>query len=264
MIRVSDAHVTFNKGTPLEAEALKGVNLNIKAGDFITVIGSNGAGKSTLLNLLAGDIECERGTILIDDKNVTKWSSAKRAKMVARVFQDPMVGTCAELTVEENLALGYRRGISRGFRPALKPELREEFRAQIRRLGLGLESRLQDPIGALSGGQRQALSLLMAVLRPMKILLLDEHIAALDPKTSRFVMDLTKAIVAERNLTALMVTHSMHDAIESGNRTLMLDSGRIILDISGKDREGLGVKDFLNLFEEARGEKVTDDALLLD
>lgn len=263
MIQLKDIHLTFNKGTPLEAPALRGIDLDINPGDFITVIGSNGAGKSTLLNSLAGDMAVDRGSMKIDGKDVTDWSPYKKAGLISRVFQDPMVGTSADLTVEENLALALRRGLTRGFRFALNAKLRKEFKEQIKRLGLGLESRLEDPIGSLSGGQRQALSLLMAVMRPMRLLLLDEHTAALDPKTSSFVMDLTKNIVAERNITALMVTHSMQSALSFGNRTLMLDAGKIVLDISGDKRAGLEVKDLLQLFEKARGAEVTDDSLLL-
>lgn len=263
MIQLKDIYVTFNKGTPLEAAALCGIDLEIHPQDFVTVIGSNGAGKSTLLNVLAGDIKPDRGTIKIDGIDVTDWSSHKRAALISRVFQDPMIGTSAELTIEENLALALRRGLSRGFRFALNSRLRREFKDQIKRLGLGLEQRLEDPIGSLSGGQRQALSLLMAVMRPMRLLLLDEHTAALDPKTSRFVMDLTKTIVEERHITALMVTHSMQSALSYGNRTLMLDGGKIVLDISGDKRAGLEVRDLLALFEKARGAEVTDDSLLL-
>lgn len=263
MIKLSHIHVTFNKGTPLEAPALCGIDLEIHPNDFITVIGSNGAGKSTLLNVLAGEVKPDRGTIEIDGKDVTSWSPHKRAALISRVFQDPMVGTSAELTIEENLALAVRRGLLRGFRFALNSRLRREFKEQIKRLGLGLESRLEDPIGTLSGGQRQALSLLMAVIRPMRLLLLDEHTAALDPKTSKFVMELTKSIISERHITSLMVTHSMQSALSFGNRTLMLDGGKIVLDISGNKRAGLHVKDLLELFEKARGSEVTDDSLLL-
>lgn len=263
MIQFNNVKLTFNKGTPLEALAIKSLDLKIHAGDFITVIGSNGAGKSTLLNLLAGDYLPDEGKITIDGQDVTSYASHKRANLVARVFQDPLAGTCSELSVEENLALASRRGADRSFKAALNTKIREDYRAQIRRLGLGLENRLEDPIGALSGGQRQALSLFMAVMRPTRILLLDEHTAALDPKTSEFVLDLTKTIIAERNITALMVTHSMHHAHAMGNRTLMLDEGHIVLDISGSERSGLNVKDLLNLFEKAKGSEITDDSLLL-
>lgn len=263
MIRLTDLHVTFNRGTAMEKKALCGVTLNIKKGDFVCVIGGNGAGKSTLLNALCGDIFPEKGQISIDEKDVTTFASWERAPYVARVFQDPMAGTCANLTIEENMALAMGRGEKRSLKLALNKAHRETFRFQLSRLKLGLENRLSDPIGLLSGGQRQAVSLIMAVLKPMKIIVLDEHTAALDPKTAAFILELTREIVQENSLTALMVTHSMHQAIELGNRTLMLHEGRVVFDVEGKNREGLTVADLLDLFHKASGLELDDDSLLL-
>lgn len=263
MIRMTDLHVTFNRGTAMENRALRGVTLDIKKGDFVCVIGGNGAGKSTLLNALCGDIFPDTGKISIDNKDVTSLSTWQRAPYVARVFQDPMAGTCANLTIEENLALAMGRGMKRTLKMAINKDYREKFRAQIARLKLGLEDRLKDPIGRLSGGQRQAISLIMAVLRPMKIIALDEHTAALDPKTAAFILELTREIVEENNLTALMVTHSMHQALELGNRTLMLHEGRVVFDVEGEKRKGLKVSDLLELFYKASGLELDDDSLLL-
>jgi putative tryptophan/tyrosine transport system ATP-binding protein len=263
MIRVRDLTVTFHRGTPMETPALRGLDLDMPAGQFLTVIGSNGAGKSTLLNAVAGDVVPLAGNIVIDDADVTRWPAPRRSGLVARVFQDPMVGTCETLTIEENLALAAARGRSRGLRRALDRELREEFRARLRELGLGLENRLGDRLGLLSGGQRQAVSLLMATLRPMKVLLLDEHTAALDPKTADFVLELTNRIVAEHRLTTLMVTHSMRQALDFGERTVMLHEGRVVFDVAGNERLGLDVPDLLAEFARLRGQALTDDALLL-
>lgn len=263
MIEARDLHVTFNVGTPMETRAMRGLDLAVLQGQFVTVIGSNGAGKSTFLNALAGELMIGRGAIVIDGEDVTRWDTAARAGRVARVFQDPLGGSCAELTIEENLALAAARGAPRGVRPALTNALRDDFRDAIQRLGLGLENRLGDKMELLSGGQRQAVSLLMATLRPMKVLLLDEHTAALDPKTAAFVLDLTRDIVAERQLTTLMVTHSMRQALDVGTRTVMLHEGRVVLDVSGAERDGLTVEDMLHMFERVRGEELADDGLLL-
>ncbi|MBD2485470.1 ABC transporter ATP-binding protein [Planktothrix sp. FACHB-1365] len=263
MIKTHSIHVTFNQKTALEKQALRDINLTIPEGQFITVIGSNGAGKSTLLNVLTGDILPNAGKVWINDQEVTTWSTSKRAKFVARVFQNPLAGSCANLTVEENLALAYRRGCFRGFRSALNHRLREEFRCRLARLNLGLENRLGDRMGLLSGGQRQAVSLLMSTLASHQVLLLDEHTAALDPKTANYILQLTREIVAENRLTTLMVTHSMRQALDLGDRTLMLHEGQIIFDISGSERQGLTVTDLLHLFEEQQQESLTDDALLL-
>jgi putative ABC transport system ATP-binding protein len=263
MIRVRGIAVTFNRGTPMETRALRELDIEIAAGEFVTVIGSNGAGKSTLLNVLTGDATASAGSVSIDDQDVTDWSPPQRATLVARVFQDPMAGSCADLTIEENLALAAARGARRGLRAAVDHGRREDFRARLRQLGLGLETRLADRMGLLSGGQRQAISLLMATLRPMKILLLDEHTAALDPKTAEFVLDLTRRIVAEQKLTTLMVTHSMRQALDCGERTVMLHEGRIVFDVAGAERKGLDVPDLLALFARQRGQQLADDSLLL-
>jgi putative ABC transport system ATP-binding protein len=263
MIEIDGLHVTFGRGTVLETRALAGIDLAIPQGQFVTVIGSNGAGKSTLLNALTGDAAPDAGRIVIEGQDVTPWRPPQRARLIARVFQDPLAGSCEALTIEENLALADARGRRRGLRPALDAPLRERLRARLARLGLGLERRLADRMGLLSGGQRQAVSLLMATLAPMKILLLDEHTAALDPKTAEFVLELTREVVAEQRLTTLMVTHSMRQALDCGERTIMLHEGRICLDVAGSERAGLGVADLVARFADARGQALEDDALLL-
>lgn len=263
MITLRNIVVTFGRGTPLETPALRDVDLDIAKGEFITVIGSNGAGKSTLLNVLSGEVLVDSGSLHIDNDDLTRRSTHARANLVARVFQDPLAGTCEQLTIEENLALASARGRRRGLGQALNPPLRERFREQLSRLGLGLEERLSDQMGLLSGGQRQAVSLLMATLQPAKILLLDEHTAALDPKTAAFVLELSREIIQEQQLTTLMVTHSMRQALEVGSRTIMMHQGRIIFDVRGEERKGLGVADLLALFEQRQGESLSDDSLLL-
>jgi putative ABC transport system ATP-binding protein len=263
MLRAQQLEMTFHPGTPIENRVLRGLDLTIPTGQFVTVIGSNGAGKSTFLNAVSGDLIVDHGSIHIDDTDVTRLPAARRAGLVARVFQDPMAGTCESLTIEENMALAYKRGASRGFGFAVNRTLRELFRAKLSMLKLGLENRLADRIGLLSGGQRQAVSLLMASLQPSRILLLDEHTAALDPKTAGFVLDLTARIVEEAKLTAMMVTHSMRQALDFGSRTVMLHEGRVILDVAGPQRHGLQVEDLLHMFEQTRGEKLDDDKLLL-
>lgn len=263
MIRMRDIAVVYNRGTPMETHALRGLDLEIPANQFVTVIGSNGAGKSTLLNALTGDATVATGSVRIDEQEVTGWPPPRRAALVARVFQDPMAGSCADLTIEENLALAAARGARRGLGLAVGRDRRADFRDRLRPLGLGLESRMRDRMGLLSGGQRQAVSLLMATLRPMKILLLDEHTAALDPRTAEFVLRLTERIVAEQELTTLMVTHSMRQALDHGDRTVMLHDGRVVFDVAGTDRKGLDVPDLLALFARQRGESLSDDSLLL-
>ncbi|WP_157266281.1 ABC transporter ATP-binding protein [Azohydromonas aeria] len=263
MLRAQRLEITFNPGTPIENRALRGLDLEIPAGQFVTVIGSNGAGKSTFLNAISGDLLVDSGRIEIAGQDVTRLSAWQRSALVARVFQDPMAGTCEALTIEENMALAWKRGAARGLSLTLNRSLREEFRAKLRTLNLGLENRLADRMGLLSGGQRQAVSLLMASLQPSKLLLLDEHTAALDPRTAAFVMELTDRIVHEQRLTALMVTHSMRQALDHGHRTVMLHQGRVVLDVSGTQREGLDVPDLLRLFERTRGERIDDDKLLL-
>lgn len=263
MIKVSNLELTFNHHTPIENKVLRGLSLNIKAGEFVTIIGSNGAGKSTLLNTLSGDYFPDKGQILIDNTDVTRLPTWKRASFVARVFQDPMVGTCGSLTIEENMALAYRRGLKQRFLPALNQELRLLFKEKLATLNLGLENRLGDVIGLLSGGQRQAISLLMSSLQNSKVLLLDEHTAALDPKTAHFVLKLTDEIVNRDKLTTIMITHSMKQALEHGNRTIMMHEGNVILDVNGEERAKMEVKDLLKLFEMQKGETLSDDALLL-
>ncbi len=263
MISIEQVSVTFGKGTPMETRALQEISLRIAAGSFTTVIGSNGAGKSTVLNIVTGDVAIDQGRIVMDGIDVTRWSAPKRARLVARVFQDPLAGTCEALSIEENMALAAARGRVRGLGRALGGGRRERFREQLARLGLGLEDRLADRMGLLSGGQRQAVSLLMATLTDMKILLLDEHTAALDPKISEFVMNLTREIVTGQGLTALMVTHSMRQALDYGDRTIMLHEGEIVLDVEGRQRDGLDVPQLLDQFARVRGEQLADDSLLL-
>ncbi len=264
MIRLEDIHVTFGAGTPLETRAVRGISLTINESEFVTVIGSNGSGKSTLLNVLSGEVFPSQGKILIGDQDVTSWTTAQRAKLIARVFQDPLAGSCENLSIEENMALAWYRGQPTGYGSALNSENRAVFKKQLTRLGLGLENRLRDKMGLLSGGQRQAISLLMSALQPAKIILLDEHTAALDPKTAAFVLDLTCQIIDESKLTSLMVTHSMQQALEVGTRTVMLHEGKIVFDVSGEERKGLKVADLLDLFKRnQQGEEISDDSLLL-
>ena len=263
MLSAQDLFITFNPGTPIETRALSGMSLDIPAGQFVTVIGSNGAGKSTFLNAISGDLSVDTGRISIDGQDVTRQPVWERAQRVARVFQDPMAGTCEDLTIEENMALAQQRGKRRGLIGAVKAGERDMFRARLATLGLGLENRLTDRIGLLSGGQRQAVSLLMAALQPSRILLLDEHTAALDPRTADFVLQLTARIVSENQLTTMMVTHSMRQALDVGQRTVMLHQGQVVLDVSGDERARLDVPDLLQMFEKVRGEKLADDALLL-
>lgn len=265
MIQLNNIHVIFNEATVLENHVIRGIDFHINAGEFLTVIGSNGAGKSTLLNIISGEASASSGNILINNKDVTSLAPHKRAQLVARVFQDPLAGTCADLSIEENLALANARGKNRGLGLAIAGnKQRQVFKDQLARLGLGLENRLTDRMGLLSGGQRQAVSLLMAALQPMKILLLDEHTAALDPKTAAFVLKLTQEIITENKLTALMVTHSMRQALDIGDRTVMMDQGKIALDVSGTQRKSMGIPDLLKLFEKSRGgAQIDDDALLL-
>jgi putative ABC transport system ATP-binding protein len=263
MLSAQDLRLTFNHGTPIETRALCGLTLEIPTGQFVAVIGSNGAGKTTFLNAISGDQMIDGGQIAIDGQDVTRKQAWDRAHLVARVFQDPMAGTCEALTIEENMALAMARGQRRGFGPGLKRQDRELFRDKLRLLNLGLENRLTDRIGLLSGGQRQAVSLLMASLRPSRILLLDEHTAALDPKTAAFVLELTVRIVEETRLTTMMVTHSMRQALDYGQRTVMLHQGQVVLDVAGDERRGLDVPDLLRMFEQTRHEQLDDDALLL-
>ncbi len=264
MIEAHGIHVTFAKGTPMETHALRDISLDIPQGQFVTVIGSNGAGKSTLLNCMTGEAPPDAGRIAIDGVDVTRWPAPRRSALVARVFQDPMAGTCEDLTIEENLALAAERGSIRGVSAALSAARRTRFRERVAVLGLNLESRLGERIGRLSGGQRQAVSLVMATLQPAKILLLDEHVAALDPRMSAFVLDLTRSLVEAERITTLMVTHSMRQALDFGTRTLMLHEGQIVLDIAGGERAALDVPQLIAKFAHVRGDAIDSDSLLLD
>ena len=259
MLEIRNISKTFNPGTVNEKRALRNVNLTLEDGDFVTVIGGNGAGKSTMLNAIAGVWPVDQGQILIDGKDVTKLPEYKRAAFLGRVFQDPMNGTAATMGIEENLALALRRGQSRTLRAGIRNQEREVYRRLLSTLGLGLEDRLTSKVGLLSGGQRQALTLLMATLKKPKLLLLDEHTAALDPKTAAKVLETTEMIVNRDRLTTLMITHNMKDAIIHGNRLIMMMDGNIILDIRGGEKKSLTVEDLLHKFEEVSGEEFTSD-----
>lgn len=263
MLDLIDIHKTFNLGTINEKKALNGVDLTLKEGDFVTVIGGNGAGKSTVLNAIAGVWPIDYGSIVIDGINVTGLPEHKRASMLGRVFQDPMTGTTATMEIQENLALAARRGQVRGLKWGITKKERKEYRELLATLDLGLEDRMTSKVGLLSGGQRQALTLLMATIKKPKLLLLDEHTAALDPKTAAKVLSLSDQIIKEHNLTAMMVTHNMRDAIVHGNRLIMMNEGRVILDISGDEKKRLTVEDLLRKFEEVSGEEFANDKALL-
>ena len=263
MLKIENVFKTFNAGTVNEKKALQGLNLHLQPGEFVTVIGGNGAGKSTMLNCVAGAYQVESGKILIDGVDVTHLPEYKRAKFIGRVFQDPMMGTAANMWIEENLALAARRGKPRTLRSWITKAEREEYREALKILDLGLEDRMTSKVGLLSGGQRQALTLLMATLQKPKLLLLDEHTAALDPKTAAKVLDATQKIVERDNLTTLMITHNMRDAITYGNRLVMMHEGRIVVDVSGEEKKHLTVEQLLNLFSQASGSDVVNDKLLL-
>ena len=263
MIDLNDIRVTFNKGSPLEATALRQIDLTVPQGQFVTVIGSNGAGKSTALNVMAGLVRPDSGSVLIDGNDVTQWPTHQRARLISRVFQDPKMGTCEDLTILENFSLAHGRMHPRGFGFAIDRTIRERTAERLKLLNLGLENRLDDKVGLLSGGQRQAVSLLMATTGETRVLLLDEHTAALDPKTAEFVMDLTRSIVSDLKLTSVMVTHSMAQALQFGDRTVMFHRGRIVFDEAGEKRAAMNVSDLLNLFKRDQGEELSDDALLL-
>ena len=263
MLKIDHIYKTFNIGTINEKTALNGATLTLNEGDFVTVIGGNGAGKSTLLNAVAGTWFVDQGSILIDGVDVTKMPEHKRARFLGRVFQDPMMGTAATMGIDENLALAARRGAHRGLKSGITKAEREHYKELLTELDLGLENRLTSKVGLLSGGQRQALTLLMASLKKPKLLLLDEHTAALVPKTAAKVLALSDKIVAENNLTTLMVTHNMRDAIAHGNRLIMMNEGQVILDIAGEDKKNLTVEDLLQKFEEVSGEEFANDKALL-
>lgn len=263
MLEIKNLHKTFNKGTINEKTALNGVNLQLNAGDFVTIIGGNGAGKSTTLNAIAGVWTADQGSILIDGVDITDFPEHKRASCLGRVFQDPMTGTAAAMSIEENMAIAARRGEHRGLRWGITKKERKAFKEQLRELDLGLEERLSSKVGLLSGGQRQAITLLMAALKEPKLLLLDEHTAALDPKTAAKVLELSDKIIEEYHLTAMMVTHNMKDAITHGNRLVMMHEGQIIYDVAGAEKKKLKVADLLNKFEEASGGEFANDRMML-
>ena len=263
MLDIVNISKTFNPGTINEKRALDGLSLHLKPGDFVTVIGGNGAGKSTMLNAVAGVWPVDEGKILIDGVDVTRLSEHQRAAYIGRVFQDPMMGTAANMQIEENLALAARRGKKRTLRWGVTKAEREEYHEKLKSFGLGLEDRMTAKVGLLSGGQRQALTLLMATLVTPKLLLLDEHTAALDPATAEKVLELTQSIVAEKKITCLMVTHNMHQALELGNRTLMMDAGRIVFDVQGEERSRMTVDDLLEKFRENAGKTLDNDRILL-
>ena len=263
MLRLESVSKTFYPGTIHEKRALQDLNLHLAPGEFVTVIGGNGAGKSTLLNAVAGVWPVDGGKILIDGVDVTALPEHKRAAFIGRVFQDPMMGTAPNMQIEENLALAKRRGKKRGLRWGVTKAEREEYHERLKILGLGLENRMEDKVGLLSGGQRQALTLLMASLQKPKLLLLDEHTAALDPTTAAKVLELSDQIIAENQLTALMITHTMRDALKHGNRIIMMHEGRIILDISGEEKKKLTKKDLLDRFAALAGVQEETDSVLL-
>ena len=263
MLEIINIFKTFNAGTINEKRALQGVSLHLKPGDFVTVIGGNGAGKSTLMNSVSGAYSVDEGQILIDGVDVTNLPEHKRAKYIGRVFQDPMMGTAATMQIEENLALAARRGKTRTLLPGITKKERKFYKEQLATLGLGLEERMTAKVGLLSGGQRQALTLLMATLQKPKLLLLDEHTAALDPKTAAKVLETTQRIVEKDNLTTLMITHNMRDAITYGNRLIMMYDGRVVVDVSGEEKKKLTVEQLLDLFSKASGSDEVNDKLLL-
>lgn len=263
VLKLDNLHKVFNSGGVNENHVLKGIELELNKGDFITVIGGNGAGKSTLLNTIAGNIIPDVGTITLNGHDVTKDSVIKKSKNISRVFQDPSLGSSPKLNIEENLSLAYLRGKKRGLKRAVKLDNRKLFIEKLKTLGLGLENRLKTEVSLLSGGQRQALTLLMATIVEPELLLLDEHTAALDPKTTQLVLDLTDKLIRDNNLTALMVTHDMEDAIKYGNRLIMLHNGRKVVDVQGEEKEKLTVEELIALFHKNSGELLSQDNMLL-
>lgn len=263
MLVLSNVRKTFNKGTINEKRALNGITLTLNDGDFVTVIGGNGAGKSTMLNMIAGVYPIDNGIIEIDGVNISRQPEHRRARYIGRVFQDPMKGTAAGMEIQENMALAFRRGKKRGLGWGIRSSEKEYYRDMLTRLGLGLQDRMTSKAGLLSGGQRQALTLLMATLQKPRLLLLDEHTAALDPRTAKKVLDLTNEMVTEQNLTALMVTHNMKDAIQIGNRLVMMNDGHVIYDVSGDEKRNLTVDNLLKKFAEASGGQFANDRMLL-
>lgn len=263
MLELRDLHKTFNPGTVNEKVALNGVSLTMEAGDFATIVGSNGAGKSTLFNAITGGFIADEGSITLGGEDITFAPEYQRSRVIGHLFQDPLKGTAPNMTIEENLALAYLRASHGSPFRRITPRDRELFRNQLAQLDMGLEERMRQPVGLLSGGQRQALTLLMATLRKPKLLLLDEHTAALDPKTAAKVMELTERMVTEEKLSTLMITHNMRDAIRYGNRLIMLHAGRIILDISGQEKKDLTVPELLEMFARASGDEFSGDRAIL-
>ncbi|MCI5869290.1 MAG: ABC transporter ATP-binding protein [Dorea sp.] len=263
MLEIKNLHKTFNKGTINEKVALAGVNLQLNPGDFVTIIGGNGAGKSTTLNAIAGVWPVDQGNIIVDGVDITNLPEHKRASYLGRVFQDPMTGTAATMSIEENMAIAARRGKKRGLGWGITKKEREEFKEQLKELDLGLDERMSSKVGLLSGGQRQAITLLMAAIQEPKLLLLDEHTAALDPKTAAKVLAISEKLIAEHHLTAMMVTHNMKDAIAHGNRLIMMHEGKIIYDVSGEEKKNLKVADLLKKFEEVSGGEFANDRMML-
>ena len=265
MLKIEHVNITFNKNTVNERRALQDVSLTLESGDFVTVIGSNGAGKSTLLNVISGTYEADSGKVLLDGKNITYLKEHKRARKIGRLFQDPLKGTAPHMTIEENLAIAYLRASTphHAFFSRVNKKDKELFREHLSLLGMDLENRMRQPVGLLSGGQRQALTLLMATIVTPKLLLLDEHTAALDPGTAEKVLELTRSIVSERKITCLMVTHNMHQALELGNRTIMMDAGRIVFDVKGAERANMTVEDLLQKFRQGAGKSLDNDRILL-
>lgn len=264
MLEIRDVYKTFNPGTINEKMALRGVSLKLEDGDFCTVIGGNGAGKSTMLNSIAGTWPVDNGMILIDGEDVSGLPEHKRAKFLGRVFQDPRMGTVADMGIDENLAIAARRGKKRGLKWGVTKAEREKYREMLKQFDLGLENRMTAKVGLLSGGQRQAITLLMATIRKPRVLLLDEHTAALDPKTAAKVLELSDKIISKHKLTALMVTHNMNDAITHGNRLIMMNDGKIILDIKGEEKKKLTVEALLAKFKEISGSNLSNDRMLLE
>lgn len=264
MLKIINATKIFNKGTVNERVALNDVSLNLDKGDFVTIIGGNGAGKSTLLNIISGNYLIDKGRILLDNEDITFKPEYKRAYNIGRLFQDPLKGTAPNMTVEENLVLALGRGKKRGLRFGISNKERELFKERLAELNLGLEDRLKSKVGLLSGGQRQAITLIMATLNTPKLLMLDEHTAALDPSTAEKVLSLTKKIVAKDNITTLMITHNIQSALECGNRTIMLEQGKIILDIKGEERDKLTVSRVLELFKQKSNKELDNDRMLLE
>ncbi|RPF53913.1 ABC transporter ATP-binding protein [Aquisalibacillus elongatus] len=263
MLKLEDISMTFNEDTPDEKIALQDVNVELEKGEFVTVIGSNGAGKSTLMNVISGSLIPDVGNVLINDQNVVNFPEYKRSKMIGRVFQDPMAGTAPSMTIEENLAMAYARDKKRRLVPGVNKKRQDFFQSYLETLSLGLEDRLNAKVGLLSGGERQALSLLMATFTEPYILLLDEHTAALDPSRAELITEITQNVVDQFGLTTLMVTHNMQQALDLGDRLFMMDKGQIILDIKGEEKQNLTVKDLLDEFQRIRGKQIDSDRAVL-